>query len=138
MLDPNDPGHARASEQLARDLVAWLTTVSPEGQPQSSPVWFLWDGDSLLLYSQPGMPKLRNIEGNPRVALNLRGGPTGDEVVTIEGRAELDAGAPSADRLPEYVEKFGERIRAEGWTPETFGADYSKAVRIRPTRFRAW
>jgi hypothetical protein len=31
----------------------------------------LWDGETFLVYSQPGRQKLRNIATNPRLGLNL-------------------------------------------------------------------
>src|ERR1700722_11165626 len=53
--------------------MAWLTTVSPTGKPESVPVWFLLreDDETVLLYSEPGKPKLRHIAQNPQVALGL-------------------------------------------------------------------
>ena len=47
MLDPSNPAHARADRRLRSEPVAWLTTVRADGQAQSTPVWFLWDGDTL-------------------------------------------------------------------------------------------
>jgi PPOX class probable F420-dependent enzyme len=136
MLD--DPRHAEAAERLRASVVVWLTTVNPGGQPQSTPVWFVVEDGSVLVYSQPGKPKLRNIEANPSVGLNVPGTDTGDDVVILEGRAERDRAAPPADRVPAYVEKYRDHIAGLGWTPESFASDYSEAVRIRPTRLRAW
>ena len=65
MLDPSKPAHARAQQRLRSEQIAWLTTVRADGQAQSSPVWFLWDGQTFLLYSQPGAPKVRNLAANP-------------------------------------------------------------------------
>jgi hypothetical protein len=49
--------------------MAWLTTVRPDGRPDSVPVWFLWrDDETILVYSQSGKIKLRNISHNPRVS----------------------------------------------------------------------
>jgi hypothetical protein len=40
--------------RLHSNLIAWLTTVRPDGQPDSVPVWFLVrDDDTILVYSQP-------------------------------------------------------------------------------------
>jgi PPOX class probable F420-dependent enzyme len=73
MLDESEFGR-RAARRLKEERLAWLTTVSPKGTPQPVPVWFLWDGDaSILLYSRPDKPKLRNITENPRVSLHLDG-----------------------------------------------------------------
>ena len=71
------------------ELVGWLTTVTPDGQPQSSVVWFLRDGADLLIYSKPDATKLANIAVNPKVAFNLRGDEVGDAMATFEGTAEV-------------------------------------------------
>jgi PPOX class probable F420-dependent enzyme len=137
-LDPDDLRNTPAESRLREEVVVWLTTVSPDGQPQSTPVWFLWDGQSFLVYSQAGKPKLRNIAANPRVGLHLRGSSTGDDIVIVEGDAQLASGEPPADRVPDYIEKYREHIEAYDWTPESFAADYSEPIRIRPTRVQSW
>ena len=63
--------------QLDNDLVGWLTTVTPDGQPQSSVVWFLREGDDLLIYSKPGRDEADQHRANPKVAFNLRGDVVG-------------------------------------------------------------
>ncbi|MGA7228370.1 MAG: TIGR03667 family PPOX class F420-dependent oxidoreductase [Acidimicrobiia bacterium] len=123
-------------EKLDHELIGWLTTVSSDGQPQTSPVWFLVDDDELLVYSQPNTAKLRNIESNPKVAFNLRGDAEGDDVVTMEGRASVELDAPLADQIPRYVDKYDAKISGYGWTAETFARDYSVRIRIRLTRVR--
>ena len=42
------------------------------GRPVPTPVWFWWDGETILVYSQRDKPKLRHIVANPRVAIALR------------------------------------------------------------------
>lgn len=138
MLDTTGPAGARAAQRLRDELIAWLTTVSAAGQPQSSPVWFLWDGDTFLVYSRPRTAKMRNIARNPHVGLHLDGNGRGGDVVVVEGLAAIDPSVPRADGIPEYVEKYRERIAANRWTPASFAADYSEAVRITPQRSRVW
>ena len=135
-LDLDDKKQARADDKLRHEIALWLTTVSSSGQPQSTPIWFHWDGSTLLFYSKPNTPKLRNIGTNPRVALHLVGDPEGEDVITIEGLAALDPTAPSSDVLPAYAEKYRSAIDGFGWTPGGMAADYSVAVRVTPTRFR--
>jgi PPOX class probable F420-dependent enzyme len=129
---------AAVEGRLAREPIVWLTTVRSDGQPQSVPVWFVWDGTSFLIYSQRDKPKLRNISGNPRVSLHLRGTETGGDIVAIEGAAERAAEAPPADRVEPYVDKYRRLIEGYGWTPASFAEDYSEPVRITPTAVRTW
>ena len=126
----------RAANHLENDQVVWLATVNPDLTPQPSPVWFLWDGDSVLMYSQPGTPKLRNIGQRPRVSLNFNSTPGGGDVLILTGDAAEDADAPPALDHPAYLEKYARGIAEIGMTPEAFSQAYSIPVRIRPTSLR--
>ena len=135
MSSPVDPGSHEATH-LREDVIAWLTTVTPEGTPQSTPVWFWWDGEGFLVYSRPGKPKLRNLQANPRVGLHMVGDPTGEEIVVFEGEASIDPDAPPSDRHEGYAEKYREAIGGLGLDPPRFAALYSVPIRIRVTRAR--
>jgi PPOX class probable F420-dependent enzyme len=135
-LDLNDPKHAEVDGRLRAGLAVWLTTVTSAGQPQTTPVWYHWDGNTFLFYSQPGRPKLANIAASARVSLHPVGDADAEDAVTIEGTAALDPSAPPSDQIPAYISKYLELIDELGWTPASFAADYSVAVRVTPTRFR--
>jgi PPOX class probable F420-dependent enzyme len=138
VLDETTEFGARTARRLREEVIGWLTTVSPEGGPQPIPIWFLWDGDrSVLLYSRPGMRKLRNIAANPRVSLNLDSDAVDADIVVCWGEARL-SDDPPADRVSEYVAKYTERIAALGWTPESFAADFSVPLRLELTRIHGW
>lgn len=128
----------KVGDRLRGDIVVWLTTVRPDGQPQTTPVWFLWEGETLLVYSRPGKPKLRNIAANTAVVLALRMDETGDDVVVIEGRAERREDVPAAHENADYVGKYAGPISALGYDPEGFAGDYSEPIRITATRVRSW
>ncbi len=138
VLDLSDPKHMRAEERLGSELIVWLTTLRRDGQPQTSPVWFLWDGETFLVYSRPGAGKLRNVGTSPRVSLHLEGDGTGGDNVIFEGVAELPPDALPATGVRGYIEKYRRTIEQYGWTPESFAVDYPHAIRIRPTRVRIW
>lgn len=129
---------ARVSDHLTNDQVVWLTTVGANGTPQPSPVWFLWDGESVLIYSQPNTPKLRNIERSPRVSLNFNCTPTGGDVVILTGDATIDRSAPPANTVSEYVEKYTEGMRGIGMNADAFTREYSVPIRVRPARLRGF
>jgi PPOX class probable F420-dependent enzyme len=137
-FDPKDPKHTHAQERLRAETIVWLTTVDADGQPQSTPVWFWWDGETFLVYSRAGAKKVLNIAANPRVALHLEGNRVGGDNVIYEGTAEAQPDAPPANEVPEYIEKYRQRIETYAWTPESFANDYPDAFRITPTRVRIW
>jgi PPOX class probable F420-dependent enzyme len=129
---------AHVEGRLRGNLMAWLTTVRPDGRPGTVPVWFLLrDDETIVVYSQPGKVKLRNISSNPRVALGLDVTGLGRDVIRVEGTAEHVPGFPPADQVPEYVVKYAERIGALFGTAAQFGARYPEALIITPGRLRA-
>jgi PPOX class probable F420-dependent enzyme len=138
ILDPGNPAHAAAGNRLRAEPVIWLTTVSPAGQPQSTPVWFLWEDGAFLIYGSASGPKVRSIEANPRVSLHLEGDGHGGANVIFEGTARIDPGGPRADAVPGYVAKYSELIRALGWDPAGMATGYPHVIRVAPTRIRAW
>jgi PPOX class probable F420-dependent enzyme len=127
----------RVEARLRHNLIAWLTTVRPDGQPVSVPVWFLMREDgTILVYSQPGKAKLRNIADNPKVSLALDVSDLGRNIVRIEGVARQVADQPAANNHPAYVAKYTERIGAMFGTPERFAELFSTALIITPTKLR--
>lgn len=131
------PG-ARAARRLREEEIAWLTTVRSDGQPQSVPVWFLWDEEGFLIYSQPDRQKLRNIARNPKVGFNLNSNAHGGDVVRAEGEAGILDDAPPSTEVPEYLEKYRESIARIGYDPEGFARAYSVALRVTPARWQVW
>jgi len=123
-----------AQSRLKKDLVIWLATCGRDGSPHVLPVWFLWDGETFLIYSVPGQ-KVRDIEANPNVALHLNTDPEGEDVVRVQGTAKIVPKQPPAYQVPSYVRKYREQIKGFGWTPKVFSEQYHVAVRVRPTRF---
>jgi PPOX class probable F420-dependent enzyme len=135
-LDTNTKLGARAAERLRDEQVIWLTTVRPDGVPQPNPVWFLWDGETVLIYSQPGARKVGHIRGNPHVALNFNSTEDGSDVVILTGEARIEEGGPLAHQNPAYLEKYRQGIQDIQMTPETMGKEYSTIIRVTPNHVR--
>jgi PPOX class probable F420-dependent enzyme len=135
-IDTSTEFGGRAARRLRDEAIYWLVTVAPDGTPQPSPVWALWDGDTLLIYSQPDTPKLRNIARQPRVALHLDGDGRGGDIVIVTGEARIVPDAPPADRVEPYVAKYREGMRRIGMTPQAFARAYGVAIRVTPRHLR--
>jgi PPOX class probable F420-dependent enzyme len=127
---------AWAREHLERDVVGWITTVAPDGTPQSSVISFLWDGDSIFFYSRPKTPRLRNIALDPKVSFHLQSDAYGDHALVIEGRAEIDPSIPPSDRHEAYAVKYREPLAHWEMDEAQTARDFSVPIRIRPTRVR--
>jgi PPOX class probable F420-dependent enzyme len=123
-----------ALDLLDRLEVMWMTTVSPGGQPQASPVWFLFDGTAFTMYSRPDAPRIRNIDHNPLVALNLTD-DRGTGAISVEATAEIVDGPP-ATANEAIVSKYTPALARMGSTPERFASEFSTAIRMTPTRWR--
>ncbi len=137
-LDTSTKFGARVLERLQQEQVIWLTTVRPDGIPQPNPVWFLWDGETVLIYSQPGAHKVGHIRHNPHVALNFNTDAGGDDVVVITGEARIDDIAAQAVENTAYLEKYRAGIAQIGMTPESMAAAYSTMIRVTPRHVRGF
>lgn len=117
--------------------VAALTTLMPDGSPQTSVVWCDAEGDLVRLTTMRGFRKERNMRRDPRVtllcydpreplrSLEIRG--------TVVGMTEDGAAAYLDDIASRYagrpVRYFGDAVAAE------LGAvEIPVLVRIRPER----
>jgi PPOX class probable F420-dependent enzyme len=121
----------RARRRLERDQIAWLTTVDANGQPQASPVWFVWEGEALHVASEPGAAKLANIAVNPCVAVHLDGAGPGELIVTVEGVASRTEGVPSR-----YSAKYAASVARLGLSVAEYLDRFSAGMRVEPTRWR--
>jgi PPOX class probable F420-dependent enzyme len=139
MEEPTRPDPAaRVARLLDSEPVVWLSTVRPDGTPHIVPIWFSWDGESVLIASKPHARKVANLRANPRVMLAL-GEPEDDfDVGLLEGVAEvLDESAERA--LPaSHLRKYRDEMAAIGLDRDEFLSTYSLVIRIRPTRFLPW
>jgi PPOX class probable F420-dependent enzyme len=117
--------------------VAALSTVMPDGYPQTSVVWCDFDGEFVRINTMRGFQKDRNMRRNPKVTLlcydpnepnrylEIRGeiaSMTEDDALAhLDGLASKYAGRP--------IRYFGECIPARFAETET-----PVLIRIRPTR----
>jgi PPOX class probable F420-dependent enzyme len=126
------------AEALDSDIIGFLTAVNGRGQPQTSPVWYIRDGEELVVYNRPTAARLRSIASNSRVAFNLRADSRARSGISLEGEASIDSDLPPAIDFPGYVDRYGSEIAGLGWTPESFSTDYSVGLRIIVSRVRNW
>lgn len=59
------------ADLLTSKAVAFVSTVGRRGEPQVTPLWFLWDGGSVRFSLVEGRQKLRNLRRDPRIAVAI-------------------------------------------------------------------
>ncbi len=62
---------ATHADLLERPTIAHIATLGPDGAPQSTPVWFRYDGETVKFSLTTGRQKYRNVTRNPAVALSI-------------------------------------------------------------------
>ncbi|MER7809608.1 PPOX class F420-dependent oxidoreductase [Streptomyces sp900116325] len=100
MSKPPLPDEAVAMLKKANPAV--ITTLGPDGQPVSTPTWYLWDDGRVLVNMDEGRKRLEHIRRDPRVSLTVLDEAGWYTHISIIGRvAETrpDEGLADIDRL---------------------------------------
>ena len=86
---------------LTRPICGVLTTIGPDGWPQSSLVWLDWDGECARVNTTLERQKGRNLLANPKVSLL----DDTARYVQVRGDAEL-LSAGAEEHLDELTRRY--------------------------------
>ena len=136
MLDLTDPRQAAIDTRLREEEFAYFTSVRADGSPHTVPVCFVWDGATVILFSQPNVAKTRNISRNPHVSLALDQFGRDNVPVVVEGEAALVDEPGVEFMMPSNATKYAGLAERLGTTLEHVATIYTQAIRITPTRIR--
>jgi PPOX class probable F420-dependent enzyme len=128
-----------------RDLVqcppaAALTTVTPQGHPQTSVVWCDFDGQCLRVNTMRGFAKERNRRRNPRVTLLCYDPHQPNRYLEVRGTVVELTEAGAAQHLDQLASAYaGRPVRYFGDAiPAHFAAtEVPVLCRIRPDHVAA-
>ena len=129
-IDTSSELGARAEQRLRSDRTIWLATVGLDGAPDVRPGWFLWDGESFLLFSKPTAANVRDIASNPDVCLHLDPDEWGENVVIVTVRARIAPDRPRADETPAFVEKYAWGFERFEFTASEYADEYSTPITV--------
>ncbi|MFD3490428.1 PPOX class F420-dependent oxidoreductase [Streptomyces sp. NPDC058690] len=111
-----------AVTMLKKANPAVITTLRPDGQPVSTPTWYLWDDGRVLVNMDEGRKRLEHIRRDPRVTLTVLDEAGWYTHISIIGRvAETrpDEGLADIDRLArQYLGndyRMRDRDRVSAW-----------------------
>src|SRR5690606_2111336 len=63
----------------------FLATTMPDGSPQVTPIWFNTDGEHILINTNEGRVKDRNMKARPKVAMVIQDPSTPYRYIQIRG-----------------------------------------------------
>jgi PPOX class probable F420-dependent enzyme len=138
MLDFKTRFGRHVNRRLRQEQIIWLTTVDAQNTPQPRPVWFHWDGETVLIFSEQGKAKLRHIAENPRVSLNFNTDEDGGDVAVVIGEARILDEPPPQERVKNYLSKYRRGIKSLDMTVEEFRAAYRVPILVAPLSMRGF
>jgi PPOX class probable F420-dependent enzyme len=111
---------------LTRPIHGVLTTVLPDGQPQSSLVWCDYDGECVRINTTLQRQKGRNMTRNPKVSLLIVDPDNTARYIEIRGEVELIQ-TDAITHLDEITRQYTRH-------PQYYGYIYPLEQRERETR----
>ncbi len=141
------PDHPEKQAQIdalltGEPVLARLATANPKTlQPHVTPVWFLWDGDSLWISAFISTRKAKNIVRNRKIAVIIEPKcPQTLQAVLLEGECEFLA--PPDERVPamslqiyaRYVGAANLADKERSWTTDP----ENRVIKLTPQRTYSW
>jgi PPOX class probable F420-dependent enzyme len=120
---------ATALSEKARALLqerrfAVLGTINKDGSPQLTTMWYLLDGDVILMNTKAGRTKERNMRRDPRISVCIEDGYS---YVTISGTVEMVDDPQVAQR---DIYRLAVRYNGEEEARRQMEEQFSKETRV--------
>ena len=89
----------------------FLATVMPDGSPQVTPVWFDTDGEHILINTNEGRVKDRNMKERPKVAMVIQDPADPFRYLQIRGQVV----GYTREGGDEHIDLLARRYRGKPW-----------------------
>lgn len=107
----------------------FLATTMPDGSPQVTPVWFDHDGEHILINTNEGRVKDKNMKARPKVSMVIQDPSTPYRYIQIRGEV-TEYIREGAD---EHINKLALRYDNKPWT---YREGQKRIIfKIKPTHF---
>jgi PPOX class probable F420-dependent enzyme len=111
---------------------ATAATVNPDGGPQTSVVWFMREGDTVVFSALAGRRKVRNLARDPRISLTVF--DLANPYHSVEIRGTADVTDDPGKSLPRTL---SQRYLGREWPPEP--DELTRViVRVRPEKINSF
>jgi len=107
----------------------YLATLMPDGSPQVTPVWFSTDGEHILINTNAGRVKDKNMKARPRVAMTIQDPNDRYRYLGIRGEVV----SYTTEGADEHINELSLKYDDEPWKPRK---EQRRIIfRIKPTHF---
>ena len=121
----------RLKEIIDSRAFAHLTTLDPDGAPQSSAMWIMRDGDRIVFNTAEGRRKWRNLKSEARVSISINNLDDPYENWSIQGRVVDLRTSDGVDVIDALARKYLDGVDKYPWlTP----GQVRVTVIVEPTR----
>ena len=119
-----------ASLILNSKSFAHLATMGTDGMLHSSPVWFDWDGNEILISQTTSRQKYKNVTQNPVVAISVLDPENPYNYVEIRGKVTSITDDPDFS----FIDKMAKKYIDEDHYPWHQPGDKRVILHITPDR----
>jgi len=91
---------------LRTNALAHIATIGPRGEPQSTPVWFDWDGTNIRFSQIKTRQKYRNLLRDPHIALSIVDPTNPYRYLEIRGKVVRIDEDPNLDFINSMAKKY--------------------------------
>ena|ERR1700676_2485615 len=126
---------------LADELTCRVATVNPALEPHITPMWFVWDGASIWLYSQTRSRRWSDLRTNPLLAVVVDAGMTRSELrgVELTGIGALVGEQPRIGEVHPELVAIEDEYAMKYLSPPTFQYDGRHAwLRVSVRKIVSW
>ena len=107
----------------------YLATIMPDGSPQVTPVWFDTDDGHILINTNEGRVKDRNMRVRPKVAMTIQDPKDDYRYLGVRGEVV----SYTTEGADEHINKLSLKYDDEPWT---YRETQKRIIfRIKPTHF---
>ncbi|HVO59685.1 MAG TPA: PPOX class F420-dependent oxidoreductase [Terriglobales bacterium] len=107
---------------------AALTTLMPDGSPQTTPVWVDTDGEHVIFNSAKGRQKDRNVRRDPRVALAIVDPENPYRYLEVRGKV-VEITEQGADA---HIDKMAKKYLGQDKYPYRQGSEVRVIYKVQP------
>ncbi|MEU7049441.1 pyridoxamine 5'-phosphate oxidase family protein [Streptomyces eurythermus] len=132
---------AELDEFLATRRTCRIATVSADGTPHVSALWFAWDGTSMWLYSVVRSRRWAQLRRDPRVAVVVDSGEEYGELrgAELSGRVEFVGEVPRRGELCAELDAAETLFARKNFGLEEMPHDGRHAwARLTPEKIVSW